>query len=297
MRLFINLMNDYMRLDEVLQKGKSVGQDCRLDSLAVEVLLGFVLGKSKEFLFANPDFEVENDKVSEFFALLDRHRGGEPVAYLTNEKEFFGIPFYTDKRVLIPRPETELLVEHVIDLVKKNDGLNERKVRILDVGTGSCNVPVALALNLDNVNFVACDISEKALEVAKINVEKHNLTEKIKLLKSNLLDEFQGMDFDIITANLPYIGIKENNFVAKEAKDFEPNVALFGGDDGLELYREMFGSLQGDVKCDYLLGEIGFSQKDVLRGLVSEMFPEKKLEIFQDLAGFDRYFVVHFKTD
>lgn len=283
-----------MRLDKVLQKGKSNGQEYRLDGLASEVLLGFVLGKSKEFLFANPDFEIEDDKANEFFALLDRHGGGEPVAYLTNEKEFFGIPFYTDKRVLIPRPETELLVEHVIDLVKKNDGLN---VRILDVGTGSCNVPVALALNLDNVDLVACDISEEALEVAKINVEKHNLTEKIKLLKSNLLDEFQGMDFDIITANLPYIGIKENNFVAKEAKDFEPNIALFGGDDGLELYREMFGSLQGDVKCDYLLGEIGFTQKDVLRKLVSEMFPGKEFEIFQDLAGFDRYFVVHFKTD
>jgi release factor glutamine methyltransferase len=290
-----------MRLDEVLRKGKSSGQDYRLDGLAVEVLLGFVLGKSKEFLFVNPDFEVENDKANEFFALLDRHGNGEPVAYLTNEKEFFGIPFYTDKRVLIPRPETELLVEHVIDLVKKKDerkdGLDKRKVSILDVGTGSCNVPVALALNLDNADVVACDISEEALEVAKINVEKHNLTEKIKLLKSNLLDEFQGMDFDIITANLPYIGIKENNFVAKEAKDFEPNIALFGGDDGLELYREMFGSLQGDVKCDYLLGEIGFSQKDVLRELVLEMFPGKELEFFQDLAGFDRYFVVHFKID
>jgi len=284
-----------MRLGEVLQKGRVHAADYNINNLVVEILLGFVIEKSKEFLFLNPDFEIDNSQMNRFLSLLDKYINGEPIAYLTNTKEFFGISFYVDHKVLIPRPETELLVEHTIDLVNGNQGLISK---ILDIGTGSGNIPVSLALSLENVDFTACDISDDALEVAKINIEKYNLNKRIKLIKSNLLNEFSGMSFDIITANLPYIGVKENNFVTNEAKAFEPNIALFGGDDGLELYRGMFKSLQNDIKCKYyLLGEIGFSQKGTLQDLVHSMFPGKKLEIFQDLAGFDRYFVVHFKTD
>ncbi|MBU1446554.1 peptide chain release factor N(5)-glutamine methyltransferase [Patescibacteria group bacterium] len=288
-----------MNINEVLQKGKKQLIDNGIiDSLAASVLLSFVIGKNKEFLFANPDLEIKNDKANEYFLLLDKHIKGEPVAYLINEKEFFGISFYVDKRVLIPRPETELLVEHVIGLCDSGIGFDGGILKMLDVGTGSGNIPVSLAMNIKNAEFTACDISQDALEVARKNIENYRLQNRIKLVESNLIDEFKGQKFDIITANLPYIGAKEHDFVAKEVKNFEPNIALFGGDDGLDLYREMFLSLQKDVQCSrFLLGEIGFSQKDVLSELVLEMFPGQKLEIFKDLAGFDRYFVVHFKMD
>ena len=276
-----------MKINEVIKEGRNVINN----SLAVNIILAYILGKNKEYLISHSEEILENSKFEQFISLINRHQRGEPISYITGKKEFFGLEFFVNKDVLIPRPETEHLVEKIIDLV--NQEFKNKQVKILDVGTGSGNIAVSLALNIKNYQITAADISEKALEVAQINIRNHFLTDKIKLIQSDLLGNVTGQ-FDIIVANLPYIGKVENNYIAFEVENFEPQIALFGGNHGLELYEKLFMQIK-EKNCinSYLLGEIGFSQKEKLEQLIKKYFSNSEYQIFQDLAGFDRYFVVN----
>lgn len=264
-----------MKIKDLLQTGGN--------SLEKEVLLAHILNKSREFLLANPDYDISNESCIRFYEKIRGHERGVPIAYLTKHKEFFGLPFFVDERVLIPRPETEFLVEKVIDLVTSDIRLK----RIVDIGTGSGNIAVSLAKHLKSAEIFATDISDKALEVAKINAKKHDVV--VSFIKSDLLEELKEMEFDIIVANLPYIGTETNTFVSKETQAHEPHVALYGGSDGLELYEKLFNQVE-DFK--YLLGEIGFMHREALEEFFKNYFPDAECEILPDLAGLDRYFII-----
>ncbi|MFC1811011.1 peptide chain release factor N(5)-glutamine methyltransferase [Patescibacteria group bacterium] len=265
-----------MYIKDLLQTGGN--------SLEKEVLLAYILQKPREFLLSNSDYDVSNENCSSFFEMIRRHERGIPVAYLTNHKEFYGLPFYVDRRVLIPRPETEFLVEKVLELVQNDIKLN----RIIDIGTGSGNIAVTLATHLKDIVISATDVSENALEVAKMNAKRMNVEDRVRFIESNLMDDINE-DFDIIVANLPYIGEETNNFVSKETDEHEPHVALYGGQDGLELYEELFKKIKN---FKYLLGEIGFMHREKLEELFKKYFPTFKCEIINDLAGLDRYFII-----
>jgi release factor glutamine methyltransferase len=277
-----------MKIKEAIKQGKNIIED----SLALSVLLAHVLNKNKEFLISHSEDEIEKASYESYISAVRRHHDGEPISYITGKKEFFGLDLYVNKNVLIPRPETEHLVEKIIELANRD--FNDRQIKILDVGTGSGNIAVSLGFNLKNALITGVDISSLALEVAGINVKRHSLDDRIKLLQSDLLTDIND-NFDIIVANLPYIGRDENNFIAYEVENFEPHVALFGGNNGLELYEKLFMQIN-EKKClnGYFLGEIGFSQKELLKILIKKYFPWCKYEVFQDLAGFDRYFVVNY---
>lgn len=274
---------------------REVLNDSRCDLLAAEILLAFVLNKDREHLISHSDEELLEEDYRAFSQLLDRHLNGEPVAYLINKKEFFGIDLFVDERVLIPRPETELLVDRIIEFVQNNADF-EKEVSILDVGTGSGNMPIALALHLPQAKITATDISEDALLVAKKNIDKYLVQDRIRLIHSDLLEELSTKKFDIIVANLPYIGTEKNNFISKEVAQFEPHTALYGGNNGLKLYEKLFDHVREHRNCrTCLLGEIGFSQKSKLEELGKQYFPDHNLEVLQDLAGLDRYFIVNYK--
>lgn len=264
-----------MQIKDLLQTGGT--------TLEKEVLLANLLGKSREFLISNSDFEVSNEQSERFYSLIRSHDRGVPIAYLIKHKEFYGLPFFVDSRVLIPRPETEFLVDKVIELVKEDPSLK----RIVDIGTGSGNIACSVAKHAKGVEIFATDVSDKALEVAKVNAEKNDVT--VSFIKSDLLDELKEMEFDIIVANLPYIGTETNSFVSKETEEHEPHVALFGGEDGLELYEKLFEQIE-DFK--YLMGEVGFMHREALKKLFKKHFPNSKCEILKDLAGLDRYFII-----
>ncbi len=283
-----------MTIQEALQKGLQVlGKD---QILEIEVLLSYVLEKDREYLFGHKEQEVNDNEFNKFKTLIKRHHNGEPIAYLTYEKEFFGMKLYVDKRVLIPRPETEMLVEKIIEFVK-NSKKYKKELSIIDVGTGSGNIAVALAKQFSHADITATDISLKALEVARKNIKKYGFEKKIRLIKSNLLEKVKDKKFDMIVANLPYIGIEKNNFVSRETLEFEPHKALFGGNDGLFLYEKLFEFIKKYENCNvYLLGEIGFMHREKMEELIKEYFFGLKFEIIQDLAGLDRYFIVHFKS-
>lgn len=264
-----------MQIKDLLQTGGT--------SLEKEVLLANLLGKNREFLLTNPEYEVSNEQSERFYGLIRSHERGVPIAYLIKHKEFFGLSFIVDERVLIPRPETEFLVEKVIEFAGKDPSIK----KIVDIGTGSGNIACSLAKNLENVQIFATDVSDKALEVAKINAQKLNVV--ISFIKSDLLDELKDMEFDIIVANLPYIGTETNSFVSKETEEHEPHVALYGGSDGLELYEKLFNQVKN---FKYLMGEVGFNHREALEKLFEKYFPNSNCEVLKDLAGLDRYFII-----
>ncbi len=262
--------------------------------LDCEVILANVLGVDREYLITHSDEEVDHDLFELFCVYLKKLKDGCPVAYIVKEKEFYGLNFYVDDRVLVPRPETEMLVEKVLQFLKSNEE-EGRRFRVLDVGTGSGNIAIALAKNFDDQVVVALDVSEGAVEIAKINIEQHSLEDKVQVYQSDLLDAIDdGENFDVIVANLPYIGKVKNNDVDENVEKYEPGAALFAGDDGLELYKKMFQQIADKgVGYGLIVGEFGFMQRKDLEALLDKYF-EHKWGIERDLEGRDRMFVVNF---
>lgn len=280
-----------MNIRELLQQGKlKTGPEG--DHLGFELLLAYVLGKDRAFLLSHSDETVPEDSLGRFYDLFGRMMAGEPVAYLLGKKEFYGLDFFVDQRVLIPRPETEHLVERIL----LSTPLLQKTIRILDVGTGSGCIAVALAKHLPDAEVTGVDISAEALQVAKKNAEMHGVADRVRFIQSDILASVDGF-FDVVVANLPYIGEKRFSFVSKASVDYEPHVALFGGDDGLGLYRKFFEQLAAQSwRPRLLLGEFGFLQRDELESFFSEFFPGVTLGFEQDYAHIDRMFVVEFPS-
>ena len=278
-----------MIINDLLKEGCTYLKDVGEGGLAAEVLLCEILGWSKEKLFINGSENINDSDKEKYFELLKRHLFGEPVAYLIGKKEFYGLEFFVDKRVLIPRPETEILVERSLDFINGTNG----KIRFLEVGTGSGCISCAVAKNCGkNVEFVASEVSDDALAVAKLNAEKLGLSDKISFVQSDLLDKIEGT-FDLIVANLPYIGTDKFNFVSKEAKEYEPNIALFGGQNGLFLYEKMFKQIvNSGLNPKLIMGEFGFLQFEAMEELLGRYFPINSFKIVKDLALIERVFVI-----
>lgn len=286
-----------MTINDLIQEGKNILGDRSTALLDCEVLLSFTLGVEKTYLFANPDFEVEKPLEKLFLGYVTRVSKGEPVAYVTKEKEFYGLNFYVDERVLVPRPETEQLVDRVLEYLRKSSGIG-KKFKLIDVGTGSGNIPIAITKNFLNeqaeiTQFDAVDIDDGAIEVAKINVQQSDLEDKIFVFKSDLLEEIEDDEkYDVIVANLPYIGEEKNRYVSADVEKHEPRVALFGGSTGIELYEKLFSQIR-EKNIDYaiILGEFGFAQGKDMERILNKFF-EHNWRIEPDLAGIDRIFII-----
>lgn len=258
--------------------------------LGIEVILAYCLKIKRQDIFTHPEKEISDLEYRKFWHLFDRLRQGEPVAYLTKKKEFYGLEFYVDPAVLIPRPETEMLVEETIKLC------SGKPSTIIDIGTGSGCIAISLAKKLPNASLAAVDISTAALTVAKKNAKFHKVTSQVEFFQSNLLEQVK-QPYDIIVANLPYIGEEKYCFVSHEAKKYEPHIALFGGKDGLYLYGRLFQQIkQLSWKPRYLLGEFGFLQSESLQQLLNKYFIQQKYVILKDFASIERVFVVTFDS-
>jgi len=250
-----------------------------INRLDLELLLAFILDCDRTFFYSHPEQQIADTKFRNLKALMQKRKKGIPLAYLTNKKAFYNLEFYVDERVLIPRPETEQIVSTALEL---------HPTSLLDIGTGSGAIALSLKHNSPQTAVTALDISTEALEVAKQNSE--NLKLVIKLLESDLLQVIpQQSHFDIITANLPYIGVSKNACVSQETHNNEPHTALFSGHDGLDLYRRLLEELKAkEISFKYLIGEFGFGQeKDII-----EMLKDYDFEIKNDLAGIPRIFII-----
>jgi len=279
-----------MNINQALAKAIQIFKKAKIPtaSLDVEVLLSFVLKKSKEYLFTYLEKKLSDAQQKRFDQLIKRRAKGEPVAYLIKHKEFFGLDFYVDQRVLIPRPETELLVEKTIELLKAK---SYQLKAIADIGTGSGCIAVALAKNLPTIKIMASDYSVSALQVAKTNVKKNNV--KIKFFKGYLLEPLQKIKIDILVANLPYVSPKWKKSGPAAGLKFEPPKALFTSENGLLLYRQLFKQIiERKQQPKFIICEFDPRQTKGIKILTKKILPKYQAEIKKDLAGLNRLLIL-----
>jgi release factor glutamine methyltransferase len=246
-----------------------------------ELLLLHLLGKDKAWLMAHRDEELAANKAVTYTQLLERRRAGEPIQYITGETEFYGLPFRVTRDVLIPRPETEHLVEKTLALAA---GLREPS--IVDVGTGSGCIAVALANKLPQARITAIDLSAAALAAAKENAQRNRAA--IRFLQGDLLAPVAGEHFDLVVSNPPYVPNADRASLSVEVRDFEPAMALFAGDDGLEVYRSLIPAAFDALNPGgYILLEIGYSQSPAIADLLARS-GFAQVEFVPDLQGIPR---------
>jgi release factor glutamine methyltransferase len=259
-----------------------ISDTSRLDA---ELILAHLLGWPRARLLAERDHPVPPDLSAAFTGLVARRADGEPVAYLVGHKEFYGIDLAVDRRVLVPRPETELLVELAIAAARRIAAGRAAPLHIADIGTGSGAIAVALAVHLPNARIDAVDISAEALEVAQANVARHGLAGRVRLLQGDLLAPLEG-PADMIVSNPPYTILAE---VEPNVYAHEPHLALEGGPDGVDLYRRLLAGAPAMLRPGgALLCEIGAWQGQLVAALARAAFPAAAVRIVQDLAGRDR---------
>ena len=257
----------------------------RLDA---EVLLGFVLQKSRLQLYLSFEMPVFPDHLSVFRQLVQRRKEHTPVSYLTNHREFMSIDFYVDSRVLIPRPETEILVEYVLDRTSTHGPIS-----LVDIGTGSGAIAVSLAFNRPEWYIVATDISIDALAVAETNATRHQT--EIEFRSGDMLSTLESVDdkFDWIVSNPPYISSQDYKILPPDVRNFEPKLALASPPDGLQLIRILIESAPNYLKPNGRLAiEIGKGQRLDVEDFVHRSKKYQKIDFIPDLSGVARILVV-----
>ena len=248
-----------------------------------ELLLLYAAGLSRSAFLARPNDEVDLAAATHFAVLLERRLEGDPIQYIIGACEFYGLPFRVTSDVLIPRPETEHLVECVLELAALF-----AEPRIIDVGTGSGAIAVALAHKLPNAHIAATDVSEAALDLARENAVRNGVGVRIRFLRGDLLTPVAADQFDIVVSNPPYVPTADRDSLAVEVRDFEPGLALFAGEDGLDIYRRLIPAAFAVLISGGLVAlEIGCGQSDAVGSLLSGVgFGE--VEFRPDLHGIPR---------
>lgn len=256
--------------------------------LSAEVVLACVLGVSRLDVVVESSLLVPDEVEEEYTRLMHRRLAGEPVAYLTGRKEFYSLDFRVGPGVLIPRPETELMVEWLEKHVPSS-----RDLLLADVGTGSGILAVSAAITLPRARVIGCDISPIALEYAQANVQLHGVSDRVSLFRGSLLEAVHVNRIDIILANLPYVPEVMRAHISHEVLGFEPETALFAGEDGLECYRILAKMIAGQMRPDsVLLCELDCTQGAAFEALFAECC--SSVQCYKDLAGLDRLGVVVF---
>ena len=272
-----------MNFQQALRKAEKTLSTAAIDDalLESEVLLMHSLKIDKVKLYTDIDCELTPQQYEKFDTLIQRRLNGEPSAYITGNREFYGLDFHVNPDVLIPRPETELLVEKAIELAKKH-----LYKTIVDVGTGSGAVAVCLALNLPDAVIYATDVSAQALGVASVNCRKYNVEDRITLLQGNLLESLPE-PIDMIVGNLPYV--KNTDMRQVNTVGYEPDIALNGGKDGLEYIISIVGqSVSKLLRGGSILLEVGQDQSQTASRQLKGIYPYGEVDIFRDLAGIER---------
>jgi release factor glutamine methyltransferase len=292
-------------------------------TLAAELLLLHVLGRDRTWLYAHPEEPVSSANAERFFALIARRTNGEPTQHLTRKQEFWGLEFEVTPDVLIPRPETEHVIEVALDRLAVRERRAGRKqtltgegLQIADIGTGSGCIAIALAKELPSTTIYATDVSPATLTVAKRNAKRHSVSDRIHFLESNLLDQVSlvvaqhaapllGTDssstprqppvtshqsplLDLIVSNPPYIGRREAATLMREVRDHEPEVALYGGEEGYELYADLIAQASTHLKPGGILVlELGHSSLPAVQPLLDAP-AWTNVGVTNDLAGIPR---------
>ncbi len=278
-------------VQEALRRGSSALADARSEEagLEAELLLAHALNTDRTHLYQRLRDDLTPQAESAFDALLQRRLAHEPTAYILGHKEFYGLEFEVTPDAIIPRSETETLVELALDCARS---ASAGEMRIADIGVGCGAIAVALATALSGIEIVAIDISPQALALARRNAERHTVADRIHLLEGDLLEPLDT-PVDVITANLPYVRSGDFEAAPPEINEHEPRLGLDGGPDGLRLIERLLRDAPPHLKPGgALFAEIGEQQGGSARTLAAAAFPHARVEVRQDLSGLDRVLVV-----
>lgn len=276
-----------MNIQNAIRKGKMILSEKKIKTaeLDSEILMSKAINKEKKFLILNFNNEIPKENLNIFNDLVNQRSKGKPIAYLLKKKEFWKNEFVVDRNVLIPRPDTEILVEQALELTK-----NKNKLNLLDVGVGSGCLLLSILNEKKNFYGTGIDICGKSLSICRVNSHKLGLKKRIKLFKSNI-DNFQYGKYDLIISNPPYIKKYDLKCLEKDVIGFEPKQALDGGIEGLSEIRKVISKSSELIKKNgFLILEIGFDQKNRVKQILQNKgFYIKK--IVKDLSGHDRCIV------
>lgn len=276
-----------MNLKEILKYGKEelIKNNIEDASIIAKELAEYIFKITRAQMIANNDMEFSKDQTDNYINSIKKISTGIPIQYITNNQEFMNLNFYVDENVLIPQPDTETLVEEVINEYK------EKKCEILDLCTGSGAIAISLAKYINESNIVASDISMKALQIAKLNAKKNLVRKKIEFIESDMFNKIYKDDFDIIVSNPPYIKTKVIEKLDRQVKN-EPYIALDGGADGLKFYKIIIENAYKYIKNEgKVFFEIGYDQKNELINLFKENNHYENIYSKKDLGGNDRIIV------
>ncbi len=279
-----------MRLDRALVQATThlANRGVESPQLDAELLLAHVLGVNRAAILARPERGLTLKQLTLYRELTARRGNREPLAYIVGHREFFGLNLMVDHRVLIPRPETELLVERALAIASRTTA----PIRIADVGAGSGAIAVSLAVHLPRATVYALDASADALEVVAENARRHRVAGRVRCLQSDLLSALPS-PVDLIAANLPYVTTEEWEQLAPEIHDYEPRSALDGGSDGLDLVERLLATAGPCLRPGgAILLEIGADQGVAATNLARERLSEARVQLVQDYAGLDRLLIV-----
>jgi len=256
-----------MNIENTLNEGISILQKNRMHNprLDSEILLSCSIQRDKKYIILNPKEVLNLEKLNKFKSLIERRKKGEPIAYLINKKDFWKNEFFVNKHVLIPRPDTELIIEQVLKIYSKDEQL-----QVLDIGTGSGCILLSILKERPNFYGTGIDISKKSINVSKFNAKQLNLMNKVKFFHSSV-DNFKIGKYDLIVSNPPYIESLILRYLEKDVVNFEPKLALSGGLDGFSKIRNVISKARTLIKKNgkFIL-EIGFNQKDKVKKILKE---------------------------
>ena len=256
-----------MNIENILIEGTNTLKQSGVSNpqLDCEILLSNSINKDKKYIILNPKQILNDGQLSDFMSLIEKRKKGEPIAYLINKKEFWNNEFFVNKDVLIPRPDTELIVEEVLKIYSKNTHL-----QVLDIGTGSGCILLSILKERKYFYGTGIDISKKSINVSKFNAKKLNLENRVKFFHSSV-DNFTRGKYDLIVSNPPYIELVSLKYLEKDIVNFEPKLALSGGFDGFSKIRKVINKANCLIKKNgkFIL-EIGFNQKNKVKEILKQ---------------------------
>ncbi|AFS77264.1 protein methyltransferase HemK [Gottschalkia acidurici 9a] len=282
-------------INTLLKKGiENLGEGDYLNPLLdSQILLGFVLDVERMYLYTHKDDIVDNKDMERFLELIEKRKKRYPLQYIIGKQEFMGLDFFVKEGVLVPRADTEILVESIIDIVKNGYFKDKENLNIVDIGTGSGAITLSLAHYIKNSFVYSVDISDIPIEVATKNSINLSLNNRVKFLKGNLLEPLQKEELknrvDILVSNPPYIPSNVIDDLQTEVSDYEPRLALDGGEDGLDFYRDIIKSSDIYLSSKGMIAfEIGYDQGEAVKNLLKKNGKFEDIKIIKDLSGLDR---------
>lgn len=286
-------MNINQALNYYSKKLIEITKDYKIAYIETQILISHSINLSKTKLISNALIELNENEINKIETLINRRLNFEPIAYITNKKEFYGIDFYVNNSVLIPRVETEEIIDLIKDYLNKKIDKKNKKFSICDIGAGCGNIAITLKKLFENADITAIEISEKAMQVIKKNCE--NILQNknlINIINADALSFTPKNKFDIIVSNPPYVALKDKDNLQRDL-NFEPENALYSGYDGMDFYRNFFNIIDRYLKYNgAFFFEVGFNQgKELIN--ICESFNIKNVEIKKDLSGKDRFLICY----